>query len=774
MNEKRLSYLFALIATACALGASRCAYATGVPISGFLPMAGISLTDEYEDEEDDPLLTFFQAEYESSLVGTQLGASGTPHYDVALIDTGAAATLITTAADTAFGIAGAGFRGTQPLPLGGATGGLVATTNDPMSIYASGLGPTNRVGTGPLTLNTSLMIGQSSVSLATLPTESDLPNVLGIPFTSQYAMYIRNDQPQIFTLDGATVRTPQVQFLPLGSGGQGIVRRVPIILDDPIAFITPPSYVYDFANIFADPPVPWSEDPLYPTLRIGGNGQPAAAHFVNVSVNNEGNSLTNTPFLLDTGADVSVVSEINAVHLGFDPVLDTPDFTVAVIGSGGLAEEVPGFYVDQLTIPAVGGSITLTNVPFIVLDFPHPAQVGNVAQGLLGMNALAGRNVVIDPNPATGQGGSSPSLYISDPVTISHNWAGTAASGTWSDSGNWSAVGTPDVMWIANVRNISGGSQEAVVSANSTVWELNVSGSSAATMTVRVGSSTTLTTFSGANIEAGGRLRLEGGTLDAQFVDVRGGTLTGTGSVLTGSGPIPAQVENHGGIVAPGGGIGTLNIAGRFANASDGTLEFELGGTMAGTQYDQIHITREASLGGTLSVSLADLGGGTFTPSPGSSFTLLTAAKGVGGRFDTLLLPAGFQWNVTYGANDVVLSVMGLGVAGDYNQNGVVDAADYIVWRGTMGDTGSGLAADGNGDMVVNQDDYALWRSNFGRSAAGASSAAIRATGVPEPASPLLVLVAACGLALSRKWRRCLTPPVRFAAWMSCGASCSS
>src|SRR4029078_10221567 len=102
--------------------------------------------------------------------------------------------------------------------------------------------------------------------------------------------------------------------------------------------------------------------------------------------------------------------------------LDTPDFTEDVVGSGGVLAKVPGFYVDTLTIPAVGGTIRLTHVPFLVLYFPNPAHVGNVAEGLIGMNALAGRNIVIDPNPATGGGGASPSMYVSDAVTTNHKW----------------------------------------------------------------------------------------------------------------------------------------------------------------------------------------------------------------------------------------------------------------------------------------------------------------------------------------------------------------
>ncbi len=45
---------------------------------------------------------------------------------------------------------------------------------------------------------------------------------------------------------------------------------------------------------------------------------------------------------------------------------------------------------------------------------------------------------------------------------------------------------------------------------------------------------------------------------------------------------------------------------------------------------------------------------------------------------------------------------------GDYNFNGVVDAADYVVWRDTLGQSGVGLAADGNGDSQIDAADYGI------------------------------------------------------------------
>ena len=50
---------------------------------------------------------------------------------------------------------------------------------------------------------------------------------------------------------------------------------------------------------------------------------------------------------------------------------------------------------------------------------------------------------------------------------------------------------------------------------------------------------------------------------------------------------------------------------------------------------------------------------------------------------------------------------------GDYNKNSVVDAADYVVWRDTLGST-TDLRADGIADGTIDQADYDFWRAHFG------------------------------------------------------------
>jgi hypothetical protein len=53
-------------------------------------------------------------------------------------------------------------------------------------------------------------------------------------------------------------------------------------------------------------------------------------------------------------------------------------------------------------------------------------------------------------------------------------------------------------------------------------------------------------------------------------------------------------------------------------------------------------------------------------------------------------------------------------LAGDYNLDGTVDAADYTVWKDTEGSQ-TDLRADGNGDGVVDEADQAVWKANSGR-----------------------------------------------------------
>ena len=75
-------------------------------------------------------------------------------------------------------------------------------------------------------------------------------------------------------------------------------------------------------------------------------------------------------------------------------------------------------------------------------------------------------------------------------------------------------------------------------------------------------------------------------------------------------------------------------------------------------------------------------------------------------------------------------------IPGDYNRDGIVDAADYIVWRKTMGQTVPIYGgADGNGNSRIDSGDYTVWKTNSGRTAgAGLPYAPCPGAFKPSPA----------------------------------------
>jgi hypothetical protein len=55
-------------------------------------------------------------------------------------------------------------------------------------------------------------------------------------------------------------------------------------------------------------------------------------------------------------------------------------------------------------------------------------------------------------------------------------------------------------------------------------------------------------------------------------------------------------------------------------------------------------------------------------------------------------------------------------ITGDYNLDGHVDAADYVIWRDNENVTNAIYTqGDGNFDGTVNSADYDIWRANFGQ-----------------------------------------------------------
>jgi prepilin-type N-terminal cleavage/methylation domain-containing protein/prepilin-type processing-associated H-X9-DG protein len=231
-----------------------------------------------------------------------------------------------------------------------------------------------------------------------------------------------------------------------------------------------------------------------------------------------------------------------------------------------------------------------------------------------------------------------------------------------------------------------------------------------------------------------GKLTLSGSLVDAPLLNVA--TIT-PGTAGTASGELrlnPTLVDLAGAMTLGNGAMLSMSLAGTTRANGSGS---------AG-QYSAINAV-SALLDGVLEITLAT----GFAPVAGQQFSLIQAG-GISGGFDSILLPSlapGLTWNVASGPTSLVLSVGGASLAGDYNSNGQVDAADYSVWRNTLG-SATALAADGNGNHVIDQGDYAVWKSSFGMTLGAGSGGS--GTAVPEPSSCCLTLAAAASLAVIR------------------------
>jgi hypothetical protein len=93
---------------------------------------------------------------------------------------------------------------------------------------------------------------------------------------------------------------------------------------------------------------------------------------------------------------------------------------------------------------------------------------------------------------------------------------------------------------------------------------------------------------------------------------------------------------------------------------------------------------------------------------------------------------------------------------GDYNRDGTVNAADYTVWRNTLGQsdfTKTGKGADGDASGTIRPADYEIWKTRFGQSAGSGS-----VTAVPEPSffAAVLALLGYAAVCGNRCRRRCV------------------
>ena len=321
-----------------------------------------------------------------------------------------------------------------------------------------------------------------------------------------------------------------------------------------------------------------------------------------------------------------------------------------------------------------------------------------------------------------------------------------SGGGDWDLSGNWQEGVVPDE--VMQVFHDATGTITATAGSR-TVNELVVGGG-AGTSTLALAGGATIDAINGMTIEPNG--------------------------VVQGEGAIFGNVQALG-TLSPGTSAGTLGFGGDLTLGSQTELEIELGGLLAGFQFDRLNVASDLSLAGDLLVSLIN----GFMPTPGEQFEIIEVVGTLSGTFDGLAEGAlveklgGTNLVVTYTAGDGNDVALVAALPGDFDFDGDVDGHDFLKWQrgespnplsqsdladweANYGTSNSQLPGDFDLNGEVNGLDFLLWQrdpsvgsladweANYGMVAPLSATLAT----VPEPTTYALALAALC-LAMSRR-----------------------
>ncbi|MCI0331693.1 MAG: hypothetical protein L0228_00530 [Planctomycetes bacterium] len=426
--------------------------------------------------------------------------------------------------------------------------------------------------------------------------------------------------------------------------------------------------------------------------------------------------------------------------------------------------------VDTITF---GPALTSGGPATILLMLGHLAVRDSLTINGPGANTLTIDASGNDPTPNTNDGNGSRVFVIGD--GIGSSLKDVAISGLTLTGGDISysggAIFNTENLTVTgctvhgNSASTGGGGIANVSQGELTINDSTISGNSTS-------GDALLTGFGGGIYSSGDSLRVSGSTIsgntsysDGGGIAIKGGQLTLTHSTVTGN------LADHGG----------FGVAGVSVYSGTATIDHTIiAGNRSFTGFD-LHVRN-----GTATVRYCQIGfagGGNFTDITGSQFNvnpLLGPLADNGGPTLTHALLAGssaidagdsnfdpadpdgnpltddalpndqrgapfnrvFDGNSDGGSRiDVgAYELQPEGVPGDYNRDGDVNAADYVVWRKFLGTSVAPpfSGADGDGDSSVDPGDYDVWQENFGEALPGSGGGgAADALGVGQAVSDI-------------------------------------
>jgi hypothetical protein len=236
-------------------------------------------------------------------------------------------------------------------------------------------------------------------------------------------------------------------------------------------------------------------------------------------------------------------------------------------------------------------------------------------------------------------------------------------------------------------------------------------------------------------------------------------TTWGTGIYNISGGTLTANTTTGGTAlaIAPQGNSGTFRVIGDDATLIDlnGNMTVNAGGGAQGTLAFQLETGDLLSQIDVRDVATFSAGAilwfDTSLAAPTqTTYNLLTATSIVDNGI-TKNFPSGWDYRIVAGGNGQILQAYQppVGLPGDFNSDGKVDASDYATWR--KNEVANATLPNDNG--AGNQADrYTLWKANFGNPPGSGSG--LSGAPVPEPATlGLLALGSGCVMTMRRRNR---------------------
>jgi autotransporter family porin len=424
-----------------------------------------------------------------------------------------------------------------------------------------------------------------------------------------------------------------------------------------------------------------------PNASITGNGSGIfARNFTSGST-----SVTTTGLVTGNNADGITANNFNA---------GTTDLTVS-------ANDVTGNYTGILALNSGTGALTVTST--------GTATGGTDYSGIQATNTTNGTSLTISAVNANGGFAGIRARNLgsgNQSVTVTGTVTGGFGQGIRTQTDGGSGTTSITLNSGADVSASSGnaifndgGDSTTIVNSGGTVTGTISLGGGADSLTFDGGSFLNVTSFDGGtggdsltfrnvtgNVAGGTVVGMESvtvgnggnisvsGTLDVDGAFVLdGGTLnagTVNGDITMSNGTLSVETVNgnvivSGGTLSPGNSPGLTSIVGDLDLGVSSTTLLELGGLIAGTEYDRIDVSDDPGTGGTIE-GIATLAAGAifdidffgaFAASLGDSFDVLIADDIVGDintltfEFTGASLGAGLDWNTSFfffsgGAND--------------------------------------------------------------------------------------------------------------------------